>query len=108
MISACFQRESPAKIVVTGLVTYSNLSIKPKDVGSRTVDEAPTSVLKIEVYNFLTSKERPREIETVTCNAHKGATSASQASGTSAHTVNMNSEACQHLIKLYVHARRIN
>ena len=65
------------------------------------IDESANSVLAEKIWNFQTREERPRQISTTICNAHKAATSGSKGQGTSSHKRNLNPDAKVHLTKLH-------
>lgn len=69
---------------------HRGVGCRPDYINSHIVDSAANAVKSVEELQWFTDGERSQPIISELCDAHKANTSGKQASGTSAHKVNLN------------------
>ena len=81
---------------------------KPALIRGHTIDGDKNSGKSVEQLDFMTEDDRPQNIMTNPCDAHKINTSFTQGSGTSAHMYNLNTNCGNSFTKLNVYLVQTN
>ena len=86
---------------------HGRVQCKPSFIGSHVVDGAGYAGASVEELKWTTTDERSTSIVTDKCTVHQANTSATRASGTSGHKVNLNPELGKSLTLLHSNLTRL-
>ena len=86
---------------------HAAVKCKPSYISSHIVDGASDAGASVQVMKVNMAGETPREMQTDKCDSHQANTSGRRASGTSAHSLNLNPELGTSLVKLHNTVGRI-